>query len=174
MNRRKLLKSLIGTSVTLLGGITAFQCYQQASLDYSENWLDELSTQFLNSDDKLVLGVFIPVMVGQLTVQPDLKTSVLNIDNAIIRLPYRTQTELRELFDILSSGVGRLMLAGVWLNWQSAGSKDVVAFLSEWRESQLALLQQAYVGLHQLIIGSVYAESAHWEAIGYPGPLKLA
>ena len=175
MNRRELIKSLIGTSVTILGGITAFQFYQQALLEYPHILSEkEFTTFFLNSEDRLVLAVFIPVMVGQLKVDPDLKLSILNIDNAIIRLPYRTQTELRELFDLLGSGIGRLLLAGVWLNWQKAGSKEVISFLSDWRESHLALLQQAYVGLHQLIIGSVYAESEHWQAIGYPGPLKLS
>jgi|GEM_PF-4929207 len=157
---------MVATSITMLGGVTAFQWYQQNTLDYQAN----LKTQFLTTDDQLLLSIFVPVMVAELDVAPNLNTSILNIDQAIIRLPLRTQKELRELFDLLSSGIGRMLLAGVWLNWQKASFFEVNDFLVDWRESQLQLLQQAYVGLHQLIIGSVYAEAAHWDAIGYPGP----
>ncbi|NQY33510.1 MAG: hypothetical protein HRT37_00800 [Alteromonadaceae bacterium] len=169
MNRRFFLKSVIGTSITLLGGITAFQWYQNNSLEYPEN----LPTKFLNQDDQLLITILVPVMLGDLLHTPDLDTSIVNIDETIIRLPLRTQAELRELFDLLGSSIGRLVLAGVWLNWQQAGAKQISAFLTDWRESNLSLLQQAYTGLHQLMISSVYAEPKHWEAIGYPGPPKL-
>jgi len=113
------------------------------------------------------------VIAGNLAAIPNLERSITNIDSAIIRLPKRTQTELRELFDLLGSGVGRLVMTGVWLNWQKTNDKQVLEFMSDWRESSLTLLQQAYVGLHKMIIGSVYAEQAHWKSIGYPGPPNL-
>ena len=169
MNRRFFLKSIVGTSITLLGGVTAFQWYQQNSLDFDKN----IATTFLTQDDQLLISILIPVMLGDLSATPDIDTSIVNIDQAIIRLPFRTQAELRELFDLLGSSIGRMMLAGVWLNWQKAAPEQISAFLTDWRESNLSLLQQAYNGLHQLMISSVYAEPEHWQAIGYPGPPKL-
>ncbi|NQY65641.1 MAG: hypothetical protein HRT38_18430 [Alteromonadaceae bacterium] len=169
MNRRFFLKSIIGTSITLLGGVTAFQWYQNNSIEYPKN----LPTKFLTQDDQLLITILVPVMLGDLLVSPDLDSSIVNIDEAIIRLPLRTQAELRELFDLLGSSIGRMVLAGVWLSWQKAAPNQISAFLTDWRESNLSLLQQAYTGLHQLMISSVYAEPQHWEAIGYPGPPKL-
>jgi len=129
----------------------------------------QLETEFLTGDDQLLLAVLIPVMVGDLSTEPDMKHTLLNIDNAAILLPQRTQTELRQLFDLLGSAVGRLLLAGLWLNWQRSDAKKVSQFLHDWRESQLELLQRAYIGLRQIIIGSVYSEVSQWSAIGYPG-----
>lgn len=169
MKRRKFIKSILATSTILLGGVAAFQWSLQANLEY----LDEIETDFLTADDQLLLNVLIPVMLAGNGVSPDLKTSIGNIDQVIIRLPMRTQIELRELFDLLTSALGRLVLAGIWLNWQQTDSNKISKFLTEWRESSLSLLQQAYVGLHQLIIGSVYAEPQHWPAIGYPGPPNI-
>lgn len=153
----------------LLGGLSAFQWYQQASLDYNNN----IKTNFLTDDDQLLLMVFIPVVVVDVPVPPDLQKIITNIDQAIGKLPRRTQDELREMFDLLGSLVGRLFLAGVWLNWQKADALQIDRFLNSWRDHSFSLLQQAYIGLRQLIVGSVYAEPRHWDAIGYPGPIKL-
>ena len=46
------------------------------------------------------------------------------------------------------------------------------AFLQEWRFHRIDMLQTAYHALHDLIIGSWYADPVTWQAIGYPGPLK--
>ncbi|TQV88953.1 hypothetical protein [Aliikangiella coralliicola] len=169
MKRRQFFKSLMGTSVLMLGGVSAFQWYQQSSIEYSNH----VKTEFLTADDQVVLSVLIPIIAGDLPQAPNIETTILNVDEAILQLPLRTQAELRELFDLLSTGVSRLLLAGVWLNWQKAGSQHVIDFLDDWREHSLSLLQQAYIGLRLLVVGSIYAEPDHWAAIGYPGPYPI-
>ncbi|MDQ7050231.1 MAG: hypothetical protein Q9M92_12125 [Enterobacterales bacterium] len=184
MKRRSFVKNTLATSVFALGGVSAFQFYQQSLLSYpkSDNSSAErFNYQFLNADDRLVLTVLIPVMVSNLsnlaeTAQSNSNIDLINqnIDQAIAQLALRTQKELRDLFDLLDSAFGRVVLAQVWLNWQSAGSKKVDQFFTEWRDSSLELLQIAYKGLHKLIIGSAYAEDFLWPAIGYPGPPQLS
>ncbi len=184
MKRRFFVKKTLATSVFALGGVSAFQFYQQSLLSYPESDIsssEPFDYQFLNSDDRLVLAVLIPVMVSNLSNQsaqtqssPSIDIINQNIDQAIAQLALRTQKELRDLFDLLNSAFGRVVLAQVWLNWQSAGPQKVDQFLTEWRESSLELLQIAYKGLHKLIIGSAYAEDFLWPAIGYPGPPELS
>jgi hypothetical protein len=174
MKRRRFLKNVIATSVVTLGGTAAFQVYQQNLLAFPNT--DALVTEFLSESDQMILLVFIPVFIAGLDLDNKVPLSniVTNIDSAILRLPMATQKELRDMFDLLGSGFGRVMVANVWLNWQSASSNSIGKFLIEWRDSYLGILQIAYKGLHKLIVGSVYAEAAVWASIGYPGPPKIS
>ena len=169
MKRRLFVKSVVAGSVALLGGVSAFQYYQQSSLEYPEN----LTAEHLTADDILILSVLIPVIVGDMKTPPDIAQTIDNIDQAFARSPKRTQNEIRELFDLLGSVFGRFILGGMWLNWQKSDQAQVSAFLSDWREHHLSLIQEAYIGLRLLITGSVYSEPVHWDAIGYPGPPRL-
>ncbi len=169
MKRRKFIHSALAFSAFSIAGVSGFQAFQQSQLDYQ----NQISTQFLSQDDQLVLSVLIPVFCNGMPNSIDINKTIINIDEAISRLPYNTQDELNELFLLLGSAIGRTVLAGVWLNWQKAGKTEVNEFLVSWRSHSLSLLQQAYVGLHQLIIGSVYAEREHWSSIGYPGNPQL-
>lgn len=170
MKRRSFLKNTISASVLSLGGVAAFQYYQQSQLKPVEQ--DDFDYRFLTEQDRILLEVIIPVFVSglALTQSVPLSTITQNIEQAIIRLPIRTQTELRELFDLLASIFGRLLLANVWLNWQSASAESIDEFLKEWRDSGIDLLKIAYKGLHKIIIGSVYSEANIWQEIGYSGP----
>jgi len=174
MKRRSFLKNTISASVISLGGITAFQFYQQSQLEMPD--VRGKTFTFLTEPDLIVLQVLVPVFVTGLALNKNSTVNVIleNIDQAIIRLPIRTQTELRELFDLLGSALGRVMLANVWLNWQKASSESVAKFLTEWRNSRMDLLKIAYKGLHKLIIGSVYSEAHNWSQLGYSGPPQFA
>jgi hypothetical protein len=48
----------------------------------------------------------------------------------------------------------------------------VADFLQSWRKHRLAMPQTAYLALHDLVLGSWYADPSSWAAIGYPGPRK--
>lgn len=174
MKRRNFLKNIVSVSVLSLGGVTAFQYYQQSQLKPVKP--DNFDYLFLTEQDRIVLEVLIPVFVSGLSISDkvSLNEAIQNIESAIIRLPIRTQVELRELFGLLASVFGRLMLANVWLNWQSASAESVDKFLAEWRNSSIDLLKIAYKGLHKLIVGSVYAEQGVWSAIGYAGPPQIS
>ena len=173
MKRRSFLKSTISTTLLGLGGVSAFQFYQQSQLMPPYN--DNFEYRFLTQDDQILLEIIVPVFVSGLGLSrgAPLSAIVQNIESTIVRLSIKSQTELRELLDLLATGFGRLIFANVWLNWQSASSDSVEQFISDWRENRLELLKIAYRGLHKLIVGSVYAEPSNWQDIGYAGPPKL-
>lgn len=169
MNRRRFFQLLLASGVASLGGVAAFQFYQQQSKPQGRS----LSLQFLSTDEQNLLLALAPIVMGKSIYQIDPLKILGNIDESAIRLPMRTQTELRELFSTLSSLLGRLVLAGVWLNWHNSDPAAIEKFLSSWREHSLSLLQQAYLGLRQIIMGAAYAESDLWHNISYPGPPQL-
>jgi len=173
MNRRKFIRNIVSTSILSLGGISAYQYYQQTQLVPPKK--DDFNYKFLTENDRVLLEVITPVFLSGMSYQQSVKLNIIfqNIDSAIIRLSMQTQEELRDLFNLLASAFGRLTLANIWLNWQSASSESVDLFLTEWRDSHLDLLQTAYRGLHKLIIGSVYSEEHSWSTIGYAGSPKI-
>lgn len=162
---------MLSVSILGLGGVSAYQYYLQSQLEIPQD--DSFDYQFLGDDDRLLLQVLIPVFVSDGEKFVPLNQIVQNIDSAIVLLSLKTQVELRELFELLASIFGRLTVANVWLDWQSASSESIDQFLTEWRESSLELLQTAYKGLHKLVVGSVYAEQSIWQEIGYPGPISI-
>jgi len=173
MNRRKFIQSSVSTTLLALGGVSAFQFYQQSQLVHNE----KVDYVFLNSDDDLLLDILVPIyLVGKKELEFDISLQQIknNIDGTISLLSLATQKELRELLDLLASGFGRTAIAGVWLNWQSASGNSITQFVSNWRESSIELLQIGYKGLHKIILGSAYAEENLWNAIGYPGPPQIS
>jgi hypothetical protein len=92
---------------------------------------------------------------------------------AVAALPPASRRELDRLFALLASPPGRRLLAGVRVDWPQAPQAEVSAFLEDWRLHRLALLRAGYAALHDLVLGSWYADPAAWSAIGYGGPLAL-
>ena len=169
MKRRDFIKSSLGGITLVFGGVASYQLY----LESQTLPFEKTKALFLSEGDQMVLSVLIPVLLNGATGKVDLVKCIQNIDAAIVRLPEKTQQELRQLFDLLGSMFGRLIIAGVWQNWQMASNQSLNEFLSSWRNSSLELLQQAYLGLHKLIIGSFYSEQSSWASLGYPGPLNI-
>ncbi len=179
MNRRQFIQSSISTTLFALGGVSAFQFYQQSQIIHNE----KMDYVFLNSDDDILLELLVPIylfgskdLLGLKKNQIDISLQEIknNVDGTISLLSHTTQKELRELLDLLASGFGRLVVAGVWLNWQSASEKSVIEFVSDWRESTIELLQIGYKGIHKIILGSAYAEEHLWKTIDYPGPPQIS
>ena len=99
-----------------------------------------------------------------------LEAAVARVQGAIDGLPLRTQKEIADLFALLTLGPARRLLTGVPHDWPQAAPEDVAAFLQSWRHHRFALLQSAYLALHDLIIGAWYTDASTWASIGYPGP----
>lgn len=91
------------------------------------------------------------------------------IDN----LPSSTRREVGDLFGLLALKPARMLL-GFSGNWEMREVSSVAQSLSSLRESSIGLKQQAYFALHDMVLGSFYAEPATWLSTGYPGPPKLA
>ena len=91
----------------------------------------------------------------------------------IANLPPSTRKEISDLFGLLALKPARALL-GYSGDWIGADIAVVTTFLAGLRDSSIGLKQQAYFALHDLLLGSFYAEPSNWVATGYPGPPKLA
>ena len=90
----------------------------------------------------------------------------------ITNLPASTRQEIADLFGLLELKPARVLL-GYSGDWAGADIPTVTTFLADLRDSSIGLKQQAYFALHDLLLGSFYAEPTTWAATGYPGPPRL-
>lgn len=118
-----------------------------------------------------LLGPALPAAQGERDTQIGavLKACAALIDN----LPASTRREIGDLFGLLAIKPARALL-GYSGDWPGADDKAVHTFLAALRDSSISIKQQAYFALHDMVLGSFYAEPASWAATGYPGPPKLA
>jgi hypothetical protein len=162
MKRRTLLKTgLAGGMLLALG---------TASLLIGREPADDRDT---------VLRAVVPAMLdGALPADPISRSSAVDrcvsaAGAAAARLAPSAQAELAQLFALLASGPGRVLLARVDAPWHRADIADVSAFLSAWRTHRVALFKTGYGALHDLVLAGFYADDASWPGIGYPGPPRL-
>jgi hypothetical protein len=131
----------------------------------------------LDGEARTALEAIVPAMLSDaLPAAPversaAIKAVTLRVHQAILGLPRATQQEIQDLFGTLALAPARRLLAGVPDGWSAASTEQVAAFLQSWRTHRLTMLQPAYHALHDLIIGSWYADPSTWPSIGYPGPM---
>jgi hypothetical protein len=132
----------------------------------------------LDGEAKAAIDAIIPAMLaGALPTEAAPRAAAISattgrVHQAILGLPLNAQKEVQDLFGLLALGPVRRALTGVSGPWTGASEAQVGAFLQEWRFHRIGMLQTAYHALHDLIIGSWYADPSSWSAIGYPGPMK--
>jgi len=164
-SRRSFLKIGLAGAVTLAAGGLLYRQFRAAPQQFE-----------LDSSGRDMLAAVIPVMLGPVLPAGPGRAAALSeaieaVRIAIIGLPLAVQKEVQDLFGLMALAPTRRLLAGI-PPWAEASPEQIAAFLQSWRGHRLALLQSAYHALHDLIIGSWYAQPAHWAAIGYPGPMK--
>lgn len=74
------------------------------------------------------------------------------------------------LLDLLTMGLTRGPLFGVWKSWSDASDADAVAALDDWSRSSTGFMRGAYNGFSTLAAMCWYLEPANQAASGYPGP----
>ncbi|MES2019524.1 MAG: hypothetical protein V4484_23780 [Pseudomonadota bacterium] len=132
----------------------------------------------LDGEARAALDAIIPAMLEGCLPAPTgaralaVSATTGRVHQAILGLPLNAQHEIEDLFGLLALAPARRALTGVSGGWSVAKPDQVGVFLQEWRFHRLAMLQTAYHALHDLIIGSWYADPSSWDAIGYPGPIK--
>lgn len=132
----------------------------------------------LDGEAKAAIDAIVPAMLaGALPADPGARLAAVTattarVHQAILGLPLAAQKEIQDLFGLLSLAPARRLLAGVSGGWAGASVEQVGVFLHDWRFHRLGMLQSAYHALHDLIIGSWYADPSSWAVIGYPGPMK--
>ena len=127
---------------------------------------------------EVVLAVAPVMLAGMLPPSGAERTAALEravgaVAAAVSSLSAAAQREIAELFALLTLPPARVALAGVRSPWPEAGEAEVSAFLESWRHSSVDLLKTGYLALHDLVLGSWYADGANWGAIGYPGPPEI-
>lgn len=118
------------------------------------------------------------LLAGSLPTEPAARQAALQallqrVDRFIATLPEPTQAELGQLFSLLSSAAGRWGLAGLAVPWDAATAADISEALQSMRLSGIALRQQAYLGLHDIVCAPYFSGEDAWTVLGYPGPLAL-
>jgi hypothetical protein len=166
ISRRSFLKVGIIGAITLASAGALYRTMRSAAppdrflLDgEAESALRAISASMLR--DAILLGS-----------AQEIQSEIDRIQEAIAGLPLNTQKEIQDLFSLLAVAPARRFLAGIPNQWQNARQEDVAAFLQKWRTHRFTMLQSAYHALHDLIIGSWYADPSTWASIGYPGPIK--
>jgi hypothetical protein len=132
----------------------------------------------LDGEARAALDAIVPALLdGALPQAPAARSGAIaatteRVHQTILGLPPATQQEVQDLFGLLALAPARRLLTGIPHAWAAADRIEVAAFLQDWRVHRLALLRTAYAALHDLVLGGWYSDPAHWEAIGYPGPLQ--
>lgn len=95
----------------------------------------------LRDSDLPFLRSVIPVMLdgavaaGQISTATD--ATLRSLDSSLAHLSPTLLKLTRQLFDVLTLGVTRGPLTGVWGSWENASADDIHQFLGRWENSSL-------------------------------------
>jgi len=168
LSRRGLLKFSLGASVFLstvgLG----------ASLSGCSPSQPAKGLAALRDSDLPFLRAVIPVMLeGAVAVEQRAAAADATLESLDTGLAHLSPPMLkltRQLFDVLTLGITRGPLTGVWGSWETASADDIRQFLDRWEHSSLDLLRQGHSSLLQMVMMAWYSRTEAWAHCGYPGP----
>lgn len=165
--RRAFLKFGVGGALALAAGGALYRGLQHgAPARFS---LDTAGRDLLTAVVPALLGPALPTAPAPR--QRAIEATVERVQAAIAGLPLAAQGELQDLFGLLALAPARHLLAGLPA-WRDASPEQLDSFLQDWRLHRFAKLRAGYQALHDLVIGSWYAEPSSWAVIGYPGPMR--
>lgn len=168
MQRRTLLKLglVSGTVLALAGGAAMLM---QPGL---------VQGRLTEAGRALFIGVGRAILQGTLPAEPVAQLQALQamadrVDILAQNLPPPVVAELSQLVGLLGTSAGRVALAGLSSGWLEATPEQVTAALNDMRYSRLALRQQAYQALHEIVGGAYFSDESTWAVVGYPGPQAI-
>ena len=168
MQRRSLLKLGLASAVMLAvaGGVAVLL---QPGLQ---------NGKLMPAGRELFSSIGRAILQGTLPADPQGATAAVSglldrIDALILALPPHVQAELSQLVGLLCTTVGRRGLAGLDTDWPGASTEQVQAALEIMRYSGLALRQQTYQALHEIVGGGYFSDASTWATVGYPGPVTI-
>ncbi|WP_420234259.1 twin-arginine translocation pathway signal protein [Pseudomonas sp. ABY48] len=171
LSRRGLLKFSLGASA-FLATVGLGASLSGCSPSQPANGLATL-----RDSDLPFLRSVIPVMldgavaVGQVPAAID--ATLRSLDSSLAHLSPAMLKLTRQLLDVLTLGITRGPLTGVWGPWETASADDIHQFLGRWENSSLDLLRQGHSSLLQLVMMAWYTRPEAWAHCGYPGPPKI-
>ena len=168
MQRRTLLKLglVSGTVLALAGGAAMLL---QPGL---------VQGRLTDAGRALFIGVGRAILQGTLPQDAAAQRQALQamadrVDILAQNLPPHVVAELSQLVGLLGTSAGRVALAGLSTGWLEAEPEQVAAALNDMRYSRLALRQQAYQALHEIVGGAYFSDETTWAVVGYPGPQDI-
>ena len=168
MQRRTLLKlGLVSGAVLALAGGAAMLL--QPGL--VQGRLSDAGRGLFISAGRAILQGTLPQDAG--AQQQALQGMADRVDALAQNLPPHVQAELSQLVGLLCTSAGRRGLAGLSSDWLDASPAQVLAALEDMRFSRLAVRQQAYQALHEIVGGAYFSDEATWSTLGYPGPVDI-
>src|SRR3546814_10392321 len=75
------------------------------------------------------------------------EATLQSLDTALAHLSLPMLKLTHQLFDVLTLGITRGPLTGIWGSWENASADDVRKFLGRWENSSLDLLRQGHSSL---------------------------
>lgn len=126
----------------------------------------------------LMAAVARAVLQGALPSDPAAEAAAVaahlaRVDDTVAGFPQAVQDEFALLLRLLTTGPGRVGLAGLGTDWAAAPVADVQAALQRLRASPLALRQQTYQALRDVSVAAYFADRSSWRHLGYLGPMVL-
>lgn len=157
-----------------------------AALGVAAAWPDSAALEddayrygFLTAQDRAILAALAPAMLAGAWPAEAAKATtetlslLRGIDTALMGMPPRVRDDMRKLFGLLNRQAGRVLAAGSLAGWAQVDPIRAAAIITRWRDHSLALMQQAYGGLHDLTYGVWYGNPEHFADCGYSGPPSL-
>jgi hypothetical protein len=167
ISRRKFLFSMLGTGAALTFGSVLY---------FDRDLVTRRRGELLDPQQETVLRAFIPaILEGVLSKEAELRAQqidrlIVEIEHALKFLPEFSRAQFLTLLTLLSRRLSRWLLAGELTQLDNLSIKQRTELLQSWRESFLALLQQAYLGLRDIVLATWYSEPESWALLNYKKP----
>jgi hypothetical protein len=168
MQRRSFLKLGIGSAVVLAAAGGAVALMQPGLV---KGKLSNPARLVLRRVAQAMLAGTLPADAA--AQEASLLALLERADNFIAGTPQSVQAELSQLFALLPTMAGRRGIVGLSAPWESATVADVGEALQSMRTSGIALKQQAYLGLHDIVCAPYFSGEESWAVLGYPGPTAV-
>ncbi len=131
----------------------------------------------LRNSDLPFLRAVIPVLLEGVAsaqaVASGIDGTLKKLDFSLQHLSPEMFKLTQQLFDVLSMGLTRGPLTGIWGSWENASAEQIRHFLQRWENSYLNLLRMGQGSLLKLVIMAWYFQPVSWAHCGYPGPPKI-
>ena len=173
LTRRRFLRAgLLAGSLALGGGLLFWPRSVPPGVDGEARRWHFLSPANAQAVIALAPALLGPTASADLIASPAKRYALADgVDQAICLLTPGIRDELRQLFNLLASPGGRLLMLGQMADWPSASESALRSGLDTWCGARLDLLKSAYEGLRDLVFAVWYGDPANQDCLpgfGWP------
>jgi len=170
--RRFLSAGLLAGSLALGGGLLFWPRSVPPGVDGEARRWHFLSPANAQAVIALAPALLGPTASADLIASPAKRYALADgVDQAICLLTPGIRDELRQLFNLLASPGGRLLMLGQIADWPAASESALQSGLDAWCGARLDLVKSAYDGLRDLVFAVWYGDPANQDCLpgfGWP------